>query len=153
MTRLTTLDLPHFTRATVGFDRLFEELNREFANTKSTGYPPYNVAEINDDEWMISIAVAGFGMADLDITLDKNTLTIEGIAPVGGEEVKYLHKGIAGRNFRRQFTLAEHIEVRQAGLELGMLNIHLVRNVPKELQPKKIAITDFNGTVQDAIEG
>ena len=142
MTRLTTLDLPHFTRATVGFDRLFEELNREFANTKSTGYPPYNVAEINDDEWMISIAVAGFGMDNLDITLDKNTLTIEGIAPVGGEEVKYLHKGIAGRNFRRQFTLAEHIEVRQAGLELGMLNIHLVRNVPEELQPKKIAIVD-----------
>jgi molecular chaperone IbpA len=150
MTRLTTLDLPHFTRATVGFDRLFEELNREFANTKSTGYPPYNVAQINDDEWMISIAVAGFGMDNLDITLDKNTLTVEGIAPVGGEEVKYLHKGIAGRNFRRQFTLAEHIEVRQAGLELGMLNIHLVRNVPEELQPKKIAIVD---TSNITIEG
>ena len=142
MTRLTTLDLPHFTRSTVGFDRLFEELNREFANSKSTGYPPYNVAEINNDEWMISIAVAGFGMDNLDITLDKNTLTIEGTAPGGDEEVKYLHKGIAGRNFRRQFTLADHIEVRQAGLELGMLNIHLVRNVPEEMQPKKIAIKD-----------
>lgn len=144
MTRLTTLDLPHFTRATVGFDRLFEELNREFANTKSTGYPPYNVAQINDDEWMISIAVAGFGMDNLDITLDKNTLTVEGIAPVGGEEVKYLHKGIAGRNFRRQFTLAEHIEVANATLDLGMLNIHLKRNVPEELQPKKIAINTAN---------
>lgn len=142
MTRLTALDLPHFTRSTVGFDRLFEELNREFANSKSTGYPPYNVAEINNDEWMISIAVAGFGMDNLDITLDKNTLTIEGTAPGGDEDVKYLHKGIAGRNFRRQFTLADHIEVRQAGLELGMLNIHLVRNVPEEMQPKKIAIKD-----------
>ena len=142
MTRLTTLDLPTFTRSTVGFDRLFDELNREFANSKSTGYPPYNVAEINNDEWMISIAVAGFGMDNLDITLDKNTLTIEGTAPGGDEEVKYLHKGIAGRNFRRQFTLADHIEVRQAGLELGMLNIHLVRNVPEEMQPKKIAIKD-----------
>jgi molecular chaperone IbpA len=153
MTRLTTLDLPHFTRSTVGFDRLFEELNRDFSNSKSTGYPPYNVAEITDNEWMISIAVAGFGMDNLDITLDKNILTVEGTAPGGDEEVKYLHKGIAGRNFRRHFTLAEHIEVRQAGLELGMLNIHLVRNVPEALQPKKIAITDFNGTVQDAIEG
>ena len=153
MTRLTTLDLPHFTRSTVGFDRLFEELNRDFSNSKSTGYPPYNVAEITDNEWMISIAVAGFGMDNLDITLDKNILTVEGTAPGGDEEVKYLHKGIAGRNFRRHFTLAEHIEVCQAGLELGMLNIHLVRNVPEALQPKKIAITDFNGTVQDAIEG
>jgi molecular chaperone IbpA len=144
MTRLTTLDLPHFTRATVGFDRLFEELNREFANTKSTGYPPYNVAEINNDEWMISIAVAGFGMDNLDITLDKNTLTVEGTAPGGDEEVKYLHKGIAGRNFRRQFTLAEHIEVANATLDLGMLNIHLKRNVPEELQPKKITINSAN---------
>ena len=144
MTRLTTLDLPHFTRSTVGFDRLLEELNREFANTKSTGYPPYNVAEINEDEWMISIAVAGFGMDNLDITLDKNTLTVEGTAPAGGEDVKYLHKGIAGRNFRRQFTLADHIEVADATLELGMLNIHLKRNVPEELQPKKIAINVAN---------
>ncbi len=144
MTRLTTLDLPHFTRATVGFDRLFDEIQREFANTKSTGYPPYNVAEINSDEWMISIAVAGFGMDNLDITLDRNILTVEGTAPGGDEEVKYLHKGIAGRNFRRQFTLADHIEVADATLDLGMLNIHLKRNIPEELQPKKIAINVAN---------
>jgi len=140
MTRTMTLDFPTFTRSTVGFDRLFEELNREFANTKTTGYPPYNVAELNDDEWMISVAVAGFGMDNLDITLDKNTLTVEGTPPEGGEEVKYLHKGIGGRSFRRQFTLAEHIEVQGAELKNGILNIHLVRNVPEELQPKKIAI-------------
>ena len=150
MTRLTTLDLPHFTRATVGFDRLFDDLQREFANSKSTGYPPYNVAELNDDEWMISIAVAGFGMDNLDITLDKNTLTVEGTAPKGDEEVKYLHKGIGGRNFRRQFTLAEHIEVADATLELGMLNIHLKRNVPEALQPKKIAINNVDSKL---IEG
>ena len=141
MTRTMTLDFPHFTRSTVGFDRLFDELQREFANTKSNGYPPYNVAEISEDEWMISVAVAGFGMDNLDITLDKNILTVEGIAPGGDEDVKYLHKGIAGRNFRRQFTLAEHVEVANATLELGMLNIHLKRNVPEELQPKKIAIS------------
>lgn len=141
MTRLQTLDLPTFNRSTVGFDRLFEELDRQFANSKSQGYPPYNVAEINNDEWMISLAVAGFGMDNLDITLDKNILTIEGTAPGGDEEVKYLHKGIGGRNFRRQFTLADHIEVESATLELGMLNVHLKRNVPEEMQPKKIAIT------------
>lgn len=144
MTRTMTLDFPQYARATVGFDKLFNELHREFANSKSTGYPPYNVAELNDNEWMISIAVAGFGMDNLDITLDKNILTVEGFAPEGGEDVKYLHKGIAGRNFRRQFTLAEHIEVAEATLELGMLNIHLKRNVPEELQPKKIAINVAN---------
>ena len=124
MTRLTTLDLPTFTRSTVGFDRLFDELTRDFANSKSTGYPPYNVAELNDDEWMISLAVAGFDMDNLDITLDKNTLTVEGAAPGGDEDVKYLHKGIGGRNFRRQFTLAEHVEVEGAELKNGILNIH-----------------------------
>lgn len=147
MTRTMTLDLPHYTRSTVGFDRLFEELNREFANSKSTGYPPYNVAELNDDEWMISIAVAGFDMENLDITLDKNTLTVEGTAPGGDEEVKYLHKGIGGRNFRRQFTLAEHIEVQGAELKNGILNIHLKRNVPEALQPKKIAINYVNSNI------
>jgi len=153
MTRLTTLDLPTFTRASIGFDRLFDEINREFANSKSTGYPPYNIAQINEDEYMISIAVAGFGMDNLDITLEKNVLTVEGTAPKGDEDVNYIHKGIGGRNFRRQFTLAEHIEVANATLELGMLNIHLVRNVPEAQKPKKIAITDYNGAVHEAIEG
>jgi molecular chaperone IbpA len=144
MTRLQTLDLPTFTRSTVGFDRLFDELTRDFANSKSNGYPPYNVAELNNDEWMISLAVAGFDMDNLDITLDKNTLTVEGTAPGGDEDVKYLHKGIGGRNFRRQFTLAEHVEVEGAELKNGILNIHLKRNVPEALQPKKIAIKTAN---------
>ena len=142
MTRLTTLDLPHFQRATIGFDRLFNELNQQFANSKSQGYPPYNIAQINDDEYMISIAVAGFGMDNLEITKDKDILVIEGITPPGDEEVNYLHKGIGGRNFRREFTLADHVEVENASLELGMLSIYLKREVPEALQPKKIEIRD-----------
>ena len=141
MTRLTTLDLPSLHRATIGFDRLFDEMDRRFANSASTGYPPYNIAQIDDDEYMISIAVAGFGMDNLEITHEKNILTIEGTSPKGDENVNYLHKGIAGRNFRREFTLADHVEVEGATLELGMLNVHLKRHVPEELQPKKIAIS------------
>jgi len=141
MTRLTTLDLPNFHRATIGFDRLFDELERSFQNSPNgNGYPPYNIAQINEDEYMISLAVAGFGMDNLDITKDKNVLKVEGTSPKGDEEVNYLHKGIGGRNFRREFTLADHVEVQGATLELGMLNIHLKREVPEELQPKKIAI-------------
>ena len=144
MTRLTTLDLPTFHRATVGFDRLFNEMERQFAKSASQGYPPYNIAQINEDEYMISLAVAGFGLDNLEITKDGNVLRIEGTPPKGGEDVNYLHKGIAGRGFRREFTLADHVEVENAGLELGMLNIHLVRRVPEELQPKRIEITQTN---------
>ena len=82
MTRLTTLDLPTFHRATIGFDRLFDELDRQFANSPNgNGYPPYNIAQINEDEYMISLAVAGFGMDNLSIEKDKNVLKIEGTAP------------------------------------------------------------------------
>jgi molecular chaperone IbpA len=140
MTRITTLDLPSFHRATIGFDRLFNELERNFANSQSQGYPPYNIAQFNDNEYMISVAVAGFSMDDLDIVKDKNVLRIEGASPKGDDAVTYLHKGIGARNFRREFTLADHVEVEGATLELGMLNIHLKRHVPEELQPKKIAI-------------
>jgi len=144
MTRLTTLDLPSLYRATVGFDRLFNEMERSFANSASNGYPPYNVAQIEDNEWMISLAVAGFSMDNLDITHEKNVLSIEGLAPGGDDSVNYLHKGIAGRNFRKEFTLADHIEVESATLENGMLNIQLKREVPEELQPKKIQIKAAN---------
>ena len=140
MTRLTTLDLPSWQRATVGFDRLFDEMERQFANSASGGYPPYNIAQINEDEYMISVAVAGFGMENLDITKDGYTLRIEGTSPKGNDDVTYLHKGIGGRNFRREFKLADHVEVVDASLSLGMLNIRLKREIPEELQPKKIEI-------------
>jgi molecular chaperone IbpA len=97
MTRLTTLDLPTFARATVGFDRMFEELGREFANSKSSGYPPYNVVQDNEDEYTISLAIAGFSMEDLDITLEKNVLTIEGTSPDTPDPLTYLHRGIGNR--------------------------------------------------------
>ena len=144
MTRtLTTLDLPNFQRATIGFDRMFNELERQFANSPNgNGYPPYNIAQINEDEFMISLAVAGFGMDNLSITTDGDQLKIEGTAPKGDDDVNYLHKGIGGRNFRREFTLADHVNVVDATLDLGMLNVHLKREVPEALKPKTIKIND-----------
>ena len=141
--RLTTLDLPHFHRATIGFDQMFTELERQFANSPNgNGYPPYNIAQINEDEYMISLAVAGSGMDNLSITTDGDQLKIEGTAPKGDEDVNYLHKGIGGRNFRREFTLADHVKVANATLELGMLNVHLKREVPEALKPKTIKINE-----------
>jgi molecular chaperone IbpA len=140
MTRLTTLNLPAFHRATIGFDRMFNDLEAQFESSQSNGYPPYNIVQINDDEYMISLAVAGFGMDGLDITKEGNLLRIEGETVNPSNELVYLHKGIAGRNFRREFTLADHMEIINATLELGMLNIHLVRDIPEAQKPKKIAI-------------
>lgn len=145
MTRLTTFDLPSLRRATIGFDRVFQDMDHMFENSKGSGYPPYNIVQINEDEYMISLAVAGFGMDNLDITVDKNLLTVEG-NQLESEGTKYLHRGIGRRNFRRQFTLADHIEVEDATLELGMLNIHLKRNIPEEMQPKRIAIKNVEST-------
>jgi molecular chaperone IbpA len=141
---MTTLDIPSIHRHFVGFDQMFNEMDRMFENSanKGAGYPPYNIAQINENEFMISLAVAGFGMDNLSIEKDGNVLQIEGKAPLGDDKVNYLHKGIGGRNFRREFTLAEHVDVKNANLELGMLNIHLKREVPEELQPKKIKIND-----------
>jgi len=150
MTRhMTTLELPALQGATVGFDRLFNELDRQFANSKSGGYPPYNLVEINENEWMISLAVAGFGMDNLDVTKDGNLLRVEGTSPKSSEDVNYIYKGIAERNFRREFTLADQDEVENAELDLGMLNIHLKREVPEELLPKSIPInSSYQGTIE-----
>lgn len=136
---MTRFDLPTIHRATIGFDRLFDELDRQFENSKTVGYPPYNIVQINDDEYMISLAVAGFGMDNLDITQEGNILTVQG-SQYEPESVNYLHKGIASRNFRREFTLADYVEVENASLDLGMLNIHLTREIPEALQPKTIKI-------------
>ena len=145
MTRVTTLNLPTFHRSMLGVDSLFDEMDRMFENSHtqgSGGYPPYNIAKVSDDEFMITIAVAGFGMDNLKIEKDKNVLTIDGTQPKGTDEVNYVHRGIAGRNFTRQFTLAEHVDVKSAKLEKGMLNVHLVREVPEELKPKTIKIVE-----------
>ena len=151
MTRLTTLDIPSIHRHFVGFDNIWNEMESVFENTKSNGYPPYNIAQINENEYMISLAVAGFGMDNLSIEKDNKILKIEGTAPKGDEDVNYLHKGIGGRSFRREFTLAEHVDVANANLELGMLNIHLKREVPEELQPKKIKINDSSYTIEGSV--
>jgi molecular chaperone IbpA len=149
-----TFDLTPYHRATIGFDQLFNELDRTFANSVNTGYPPYNIVKIDEDNYQIELAVAGFRMEELSIVLDKNELIIEGdptfkefsdeahVEWKQTEEPKhFLHKGIANRSFIRTFKIAEHVEVKGATLDLGILNIQLQRNVPEELQPKKIAIT------------
>ena len=135
----------------IGFDQMFDDMDRLFENSaqKGAGYPPYNIAQINEDEFMVTLAVAGFSMDNLDVTKEGNVLSIEGSKNPSDDTVNYLHKGIAERTFRRDFTLEDHVDVRSADLELGMLNIHLVREVPEAMKPKKIAIN--SETTIDAV--
>jgi molecular chaperone IbpA len=149
MTKTLTLrsfDIPAIHKFGIGFDNLFDDLMRVNAQQSNNNYPPYDIVQINDDEYMISLAVAGFGHDNLSITKDKKFLIIEGKhsrETVDNEEstTKYLHKGISERSFRREFQLADHVEISNAHLELGILNVHLKREVPEEAKPKTIAIT------------
>ena len=147
MTKTLTLrsfDIPALTKFGIGFDNMFDELMRVSAQQSSTNYPPYNIVQINDDEYMISLAVAGFGLDNLSVTKDKKFLIIEGKEyQTDSEKIvpNYLHKGISNRDFRREFQLADHVEISHAHLELGILSVHLKREVPEDAKPKTIAIT------------
>jgi molecular chaperone IbpA len=141
---LRSFDLPAIHKFGIGFDNMFDELHRIHSQQSTTNYPPYNIVQINEDEYMISMAVAGFGLDNLSITKDKNFLIIEGKNTIKEEdmpEINYLHRGISARDFRREFKLADHVEIENAHLELGILSVHLKREIPEEQKPKSIAIT------------
>jgi molecular chaperone IbpA len=125
---------------------MFDDLMRVSTQQSNSNYPPYNIVQINDDEYMIAVAVAGFGHDNLSVTKDKKFLIIEGKHAAENVEVEdptaiYLHKGISERSFRREFQLADHVEISNAHLELGILSVHLRREVPEDAKPKTIAIT------------
>ena len=151
MTKTLTLrsfDIPSIHKFGIGFDNLFDDLMRVNAQQSNNNYPPYDIVQINDDEYMISLAVAGFGHDNLSITKDNKFLIIEGKhsrenmdSAYEESTTKYLHKGISERSFRREFQLADHVEISNAHLELGILNVHLKREVPEDAKPKTIAIT------------
>lgn len=137
-----TLDLPALHRHAIGFDNLFEQLNRTFANSKTDGnYPPHNVVKLNDTHYVIELAVAGFAESEIDVELKENVLTVKGEKAKAETEIEYLHKGISARNFTRTFPLAEHVEVRGATVQNGILAIALEQVVPEEQKAKKIQIT------------
>jgi molecular chaperone IbpA len=137
---LRSLDIPSIHKFAVGFDNLFDEMLRINAQQGSTNYPPFNIVQINEDEYMISLAVAGFGPDNVEVTKEGNYLIIEGTPTAPLEEINYLHKGISTRSFRREFKLADHVDIEDCRLELGILSIYLKRTIPEEQKPKKIAI-------------
>ena len=136
-------------KMSVGFDRLFEDFFQNPVNISASSYPPYNVAKVTPESgetfYEITLAVAGFTEADIDITVENNHLKVAGrsgvLAEEAGAKTEYIHKGIAERNFTRTLRLAEHVEVEGAVLQDGILRIKLVVNIPEEAKPKTIKIS------------
>jgi len=122
----------------VGFDRLFGDMDRLFTH-QAPSYPPYNIERISDSEYVITIAVAGFSQGDLSVTVDNGQLTVAGHKE-DSDEQNWLHKGIATRDFRRSWNLAEYVEVVSAVCKDGMLKVSLKQEVPEALKPKEIEI-------------
>lgn len=137
----TTFDLTPLFRSTVGFDRLNELFDAATREEQAVSYPPYNIEKLGEDEYSITMAVAGFREEDIEITAQQNLLLVSGkIAVDEKSERVFLHKGIGTRAFERKFSLADHVKVTDAKLEHGLLTVHLVREVPEAYKPRNIAI-------------
>lgn len=134
-------DFPTFNRFAVGFDQLFDDLQR--ISNQQENYPPYNIVKVSEEQTLIELAVAGFKQGDISITLDGRLLTITGeqAQEVSETPTEYLHRGISARNFTRSFTLGDFIEINNADVKDGILTITLERKIPEDKKPKTIAIT------------
>jgi molecular chaperone IbpA len=152
---MRTVDFTPLYRTIVGFDRLADMIDSAAKQESGTGYPPYNIEQLDENAYRIELAVAGFGEGDLDVQVQENVLTVTGNR--GGEardERTFLHRGIAERSFERRFHLADHIQVRDAELKNGLLTILLEREVPEAKKPRQIAINGQTGaTLIEADKG
>jgi molecular chaperone IbpA len=139
LTRFDTTALNQLNRALVGFDRLFTE-----RVAQNQPYPPYNIIKIDDNNYEIEIAVAGFTLEEIDVEINQNVLTIKGQRDREEAEVEYLHRGLAYRSFEKSLTLAEHMEVGTASIKDGVLRIAITRVVPEALKPRKVQVIGYD---------
>jgi len=137
---MNRMDMTQYRRSTVGFDRLFDLMERQARNAGGDNYPPFNIERRGEDEYRITLAVAGFRPGDLDITAQQNLLVVQGRRRDESADGEMLHVGIANRGFERRFELADYVRVENADLADGLLIIDLLREVPDAMKPKKIAI-------------
>jgi len=134
-------------RALIGFDTMFDQMERRYGNSVNNNYPPHNILKTGENQYEIQIAVTGFEKSEITVSVESNVLTVtgEGAESIRHEnpEIVYLHRGLATRDFAREFPLAEHIEVVGAETKNGMLTVKLVRHVPESAKPKIIDIVDI----------
>jgi molecular chaperone IbpA len=141
----TTFDFSPLFRSSIGFDRLVNALEAASRVESIDNWPPYDIAKTDEDDYRITMAVAGFSEDELSITQEQNMLLVAGSTD---ENAQYLHRGIAGRSFQRRFQLADHVRVEGATLVNGLLTIDLRREIPEEMKPRRIAISSQEKTMQ-----
>ncbi|MBY6062773.1 Hsp20 family protein [Pseudidiomarina sediminum] len=139
---MATIDLSPLYRSSIGFDRMARLLDAAMRSEGNSagGYPPYNIEVIGENRYAITLAVAGFAEDELSIEVENGVLKVQGRKADETEERQYLHKGIGFRNFERKFNLADHVEVKGAKMENGLLTIGLEKIIPEAAKPKKISI-------------
>ncbi len=142
----TDFDFSPLYRSTVGFDRLFDLLDQAYRLETVPNWPPYNIEKTGDDQYRITMAVAGFSPDDIEITQKENTLLVAGHKHPEQENGQFLHRGIAMRAFKQSFSLADYVKVREAKLENGLLTVDLVREVPEAMKPRRIEIATGSGS-------
>ncbi len=135
---MRTYDLSPLFRSTVGFDRLFDLVETAQRATEEN-YPPYNIERLADDRYQITLAIAGYSPDEVSITAEQNSVTIEG-SKAEKSEGEFLHRGISTRQFKRNFNLADYVQVKGASFGNGLLKIELVREIPEAMKPRRIAI-------------
>ena len=143
---MRTIDFAPLYRSTVGFDRLFDMMDQANRAESPASWPPYDIEKVAEDGYRITLAVAGFAQDEIELTQNGNALLISGQRKDAEAARQFLHHGIAARQFRQSFSLADHVRVTGARLENGLLTVDLVREVPEALKPRRIAI----GGRQDA---
>lgn len=143
----TTFDFSPLFRSSVGFDRLVNALEAASRVESIDNWPPYDIAKTGEDDYRITMAVAGFSEDELSVTQEQNMLLVAG-KKSADENAQYLHRGIAGRSFQRRFQLADHVRVEGATLVNGLLTIDLRREIPEEMKPRRIAISSQEKTMQ-----
>lgn len=141
-----TYDFAPLFRTAIGFDRLARLADAATEAAPASAYPPYNIERTGDDSYRLTMAVAGFGLEELEMVVRENTLVISGRVKAEAQKSEVLYRGIAGRAFERRFVLADHIQVDGADLQNGLLHVGLKRVVPEALKPRRISI----GTAQPA---
>ena len=143
---MRTFDFTPLHRSTVGFDRMFTLLDQ--VGSMEAGYPPYNIERTDENSYRISVAVAGFALADLSIQIKENRLTIRGDKQPKEKTGQVLYLGIAARTFERSFQLADHVGVEGASLDNGLLKVELVREIPEAMKPRVIPIVSPSGLLE-----
>lgn len=143
MTQLQRFDTTALNRALVGFDRIFDDMERRYANSVSNNYPPYNIARLEENLYEIELAVTGFSKDEVSVTVEADKLVIAGQRTKDDDTTaEFLHRGLAFRDFERTFTLADHMKIRSAEIKNGVLTIRIEREIPEEMKPRVIDIVE-----------